>query len=124
MRILTIRIERDTDRALARAAHQFIRAWKSGKYRSEYRSFESVEALFRVLTPARWTLVETLQALGPSSLRGLARAAGRDVKAVHRDVQALMARGLIERDEKRHLRVPFARIHAEFDLSGGKSKAA
>jgi predicted transcriptional regulator len=90
---MTIVIERDEHAALARMKAGFVRAAKSGRYQGEFRSFESPAALFRVLTPARWTLMERLQEIGPSSLRGLARALGRDVKAAHRDVSALIARG-------------------------------
>ncbi len=79
-------------------------------------SFESPSALFRVITPARWTLIERLQALGPSSLRGLARALERDGKSVHRDVAALLAQGLVEKDETGKVLVPFARIRAGFDI--------
>ena len=50
-------------------------------------------ALFRVLTPKRWELVERLQTVGPSSVRGLARDLERDVKRVHEDVLALMQYG-------------------------------
>src|SRR4030067_30245 len=99
MRTMTILIERDSKAALRRAGEGFKRAWKSGRYQGETLSFESPSALFRVITPARWTLIERLQALGPSSLRGLARALERDVKSVHRDVAALLAQGLVEKDE-------------------------
>ncbi len=115
-RTATIRIERDARAALKRGAQRFERAWKSGKDQGSHFSFESPEALFRVLTPARWAVVERLQALGPSTLRGLARALERDVKAVHRDVHALLAIGLVVKDEEGRLSVPFARVHAEFDL--------
>ena len=115
MRTMTIRIEKDKD-ALARAGTAFRHAWKSKRYQGESRSFESPAALFRVLTPTRWNLLERLQALGPSTLRGLARALERDVKAVHRDVAALLAYGLVEKDEAGRILVPFTRIHAEFDV--------
>lgn len=118
MRVMTIRIERDTHAALASAAEHFARAWDNGAYAGEYLSFESPAALFRVLTPVRWGVLEALQKTGPSSLRGLARSLGRDVKAVHRDVAALIEKGLIEKDASGRLRVPFSRIHAEFDLMG------
>lgn len=118
MRTMTIRIERDERTAHARMKAGFVRASKSGKYQGEHRSFESPAALFRVLTPTRWILIERLQALGPSTLRGLARELERDVKAVHRDVAALRTEGFIERDAEGKLLVPFARIHAEFDLAG------
>lgn len=116
MRTMTIRIERDSGAALARAGEAFKRGWKTSRYQGETISFESPAALFRVITPTRWTLIERLQASGPSSLRGLARELGRDVKAVHRDVSALLAEGIVEKDAEGKLLVPFARIHAEFDM--------
>jgi predicted transcriptional regulator len=115
-RTATIRIERSARAALERGARRFERAWKTGRDQGSHLSFESPEALFRVLTPGRWAVVERLQALGPSTLRGLARALERDVKAVHRDVHALVAIGLVVKDEESRLAVPFSRIHAEFDL--------
>ncbi len=115
-RTASIRIERDTAAALGRGARQFVRAWKTGRDLGSHFSFESPEALFRSLTPARRAVIERLQALGPSTLRGLARALGRDVKAVHRDAHALIAIGLVAKDSKGRLLVPFARIRAAFDL--------
>jgi predicted transcriptional regulator len=115
-RTATIRIDRDASAALERGAKRFVRAWQSGKDLGSHFSFESPEALFRSITPARWAVIERLQALGPSTLRGLARELERDVKAVHRDVHALVAIGLVRKDENGQLRVPFAGIYAEFDL--------
>ncbi len=116
-RVAYIRIERDWKRALERGGQKFVQAWKAGKDQGSHFSFESPEALFRAITPARWTVIETLQRLGASSLRALARALARDVKAVHRDVHALIGLGLVEKDELGRLRVPFARIRTEFDLA-------
>jgi len=111
-----IRIERDAAAALERGACLFVRAWRSGRDQGSHFSFESPTALFRSITPARWAVIERLQALGPSTLRGLARALGRDVKAVHRDVHALIEIGLVEKDSKGQVLVPFAKIRTEFDL--------
>lgn len=115
-RTATIRIERETRSALARGARQFVRAWRTGKDQGSHFTFESPAALFRSLTPARWAAIEQLQALGPSTLRGLARALGRDVKSVHRDVHALIELGLVTKDSKGLVLVPFSRIRTEFDL--------
>ena len=116
MRTLRIRIERDSRAALRRGGDAFRRAWRTGRYQSEVRSFESPAALFRVLTPARWGVIERLQALGPSGLRALARALERDVKSVHRDVRVLIEERLVEKDAEGRLVVPFDRIRAEFDM--------
>ena len=61
-------------------------------------------------------MIEQLQAIGPISLRGLGRALGRDVKRLHEDVGVLLAWGLVEWNDARKLFVPFAVIHADFDL--------
>lgn len=116
MRTLTIRIEPDTARALERAGGQFVKAWKSGRYGGEHISFESPAALFRVLTPARWSVLEALQKAGHRGLRELARLLGRDASAVHRDIVALLERGFVEKDKSGKLFVPFSRIRTEFDL--------
>lgn len=117
MRTLTIRIETDAVDALARAGQAFVAAWKSDAYAGETISFESPAALFRLLTPARWGVLSTLQARGSSGLRELARHMGRDPSSLLRDVTALMERGLIEKDDAGRLCVPYARIHTEFDLA-------
>jgi predicted transcriptional regulator len=76
-------------------------------------SFESMEGLLRVLTPNRWMLLRTLRAAGPSSIRGLAKALGRDYRGVHADVAVLLDAGLIARDEENLISVPWSRITAE-----------
>ena len=98
MKRAIIRIRRDRN-GLDALGKEFIRTWKSGRSNGDILQFESPAALFRVLTPKRWELVEKLQALGPVSLRGLARSLERDVKRVHEDVAELMERGMIERTE-------------------------
>ena len=115
-RTATIRIESDTRSALSRGARGMARAWRTGKDQGSDFTFESPAALFRSLTPARWAAIERLQALGPSTLRGLARALNRDVKSVHRDIHALMVIGLVQKDDNGNVVVPFSRIRTEFEL--------
>jgi len=116
MKKATIRIRRDADTALEEMGARFTKAWKSGKSAGDTLVFESPAALFRVLKPKRWELVERLQQLGPSSLRSLARALGRDVKRVHEDARALVEFGLVARSDNGKFYVPYDVIHAEFDL--------
>jgi predicted transcriptional regulator len=111
-----LRIRRNTDAALADMGKRFTAAWKSGKSSAHVFTFESPAALFRVITPKRWEVLERLQQLGPSSLRGLARSLERDVKRVHEDVAALIQVGLVEKTERGQVHVPFTVIEADFQL--------
>ncbi len=116
MKTATIRIHKDTDAAIKAMGERFVKAWRTGKSGGTVLHFESPAALFRVLSPKRWELIERLQALGPSSVRGLARELNRDVKRVHEDVGVLMEYGLIDRTEDSKVHVPYDVIHADFDL--------
>lgn len=116
MKTVTIRVQRSPDDALAAMGERFVKAWKTGKSGGATLEFESPAALFRVLSPKRWEMIERLQAVGPSSVRGLARTLGRDVKRVHEDLGILMECGLVARSEDGRCHVPFGVIHAEFDL--------
>lgn len=117
MRKVTIRIRKDTDAAFKEMGGRFINAWKTGKSTGATLQFESPAALFRVLTPKRWELIECLQGQGPSSVRGVARVLGRDVKRVHEDVVVLMKSGLVARTEAGKIHVPYDVVHVDFDLS-------
>jgi predicted transcriptional regulator len=116
MKKLTIRIRKDAGAALKEMGERFVRAWKTGKSAGDSLQFESPSALFRVLTPKRWELIERLQRIGPSSVRGLARELGRDVKRVHEDVSRLIECGIVARTEDGRVQVPYNVIHADFDL--------
>lgn len=80
-------------------------------------SFPDMEALLKVLTPKRFALLRILRQAGPSSVRALAAAAGRDYKAVHGDVAALIANGLIERQAADRVAVRWDSVHADFRLA-------
>jgi len=116
MRTATIKIQRDDDATLAEGADAFVKAWRTGKSDGDRFTFSSPAHLFSVLPPKRWELIERLQALGPSSLRGLGRALGRDVKRLHEDVAVLLEWGFVQRDDAGKLLVPYDVIHADFDL--------
>lgn len=116
MKTATIRIRRNAATALAEMGEGFIKAWHEGKSDTDTFEFESPKALFTVLTPKRWELIERLQALGEVSLRALARSLTRDVKRVHGDASVLLEWGLIKRTPQGKLHVPYDKIHTEFDL--------
>jgi predicted transcriptional regulator len=116
MRKAIIQIRKDDDAVIDEAARGFVRAWKTEKSDADVFTFSSPAQLFAVLTPKRWEMIERLQAIGSVSLRGLARALGRDVKRVHEDAAVLIDWGLIERTANRKIHVPFDIIHADFDI--------
>ena len=111
-----IRIRNDDDAVLAEAGERFKSAWKTGKPAGAVFTFNAPAQLFSVISPKRWQLIERLQHLGKSTIRGLARSLGRDVKRVHDDVTAMLEWGLVERTETGLVHVPYSVIHAEFDL--------
>ena len=113
MRTASIRI-RKSDDSLKAVRAGFLSAWSSGKYKGEHFDFESPAALFRVLTPKRWELIECLQGTGPLGVRALARALGRDVKRVHEDASAMIEVGMVEKTAEGKLVVPFDQIRADF----------
>jgi predicted transcriptional regulator len=116
MKEAIIRIVNDDDAVFIEAGERFKKVWKSGKQSPAVFTFSSPAQLFSVISPKRWALIEHLQHLGPSTIRGLARSLDRDVKRVHEDVTAMMDWGLVERDAEGMVHVPFKVIHAAFDL--------
>jgi len=95
----------------------FTLAWNTGKpQKSAHISFASPELLWRVLTEKRWELLKVLCGAGPVSIREAARRVGRDVKAVHGDVTALLNAGILERTDNRRIVFPFEAVKVEFLL--------
>jgi predicted transcriptional regulator len=79
-------------------------------------SFSTPELLWRVLTAKRWELIKAMAGQGPLSIREAARRVGRDVKAVHGDVHALLNAGLLDRIANGRIVFPFDAIRVEFTL--------
>ena len=101
----------------AAAMADFVSAWRTGAAQSSARiGFASPELLWKVLTAKRWELLKALCGAGPVSIREAARRAGRDVKAVHGDVTALVAAGLLVRPEAGGVEFPFDTVKVEFLL--------
>ena len=118
-RTLTIRIVNEQD-VVAASAQCFLDAWNKGEYAGEYLTFTSSSQFFEVINSRRWDLVVTLQKIGQSSIRELARQVSRDVRRVHDDVKILLEHGIIEQDSQ-GVCVPYDEIHADFTL---KAEAA
>jgi predicted transcriptional regulator len=69
-----------------------------------------------VFTAKRFELIEKLQELGPSSIRGLTRALGRDVRRVHDDIAVLIDWFIVERDEAGRVFVPYDIVRIGADV--------
>ena len=87
-----------------------------GKKRRARISFATPELLWKVLTAKRWGLLKAMAGQGPLPIREVARRAGRDVKAVHGDVHALIDAGLLDKTSTNQVVFPFAAIRVEFTL--------
>ena len=102
---------------LAEAAEDFIQTWETGQQHESARiSFATPELLWKVLTAKRWELLKALCGAGPVSIREAARRVGRDVKAVHGDVTALLNAGVLDRTEGGGIEFPYQAVKVEFLL--------
>jgi predicted transcriptional regulator len=86
-----------------------------GKAQGAHHSFASPDLLWQTFTRKRWDLIQAMTGQGVMSIREAARRVGRDMKAVHGDVQALLAAGVI-RKEGRGIVFPFDAVHVDFML--------
>lgn len=112
MKTVTLDVRSPTD-----AMDGFAQAWRAGKAERAARiSFASPELLWKVLTAKRWELLKALCGAGPVSIREAARRVGRDVKAVHTDVTALLAAGVLDRTDSGAIVFPFDAVKVEFLL--------
>jgi len=98
-----------------RTNRRFVQAFE-GEPQGTFISFETPALLFKVLTGKRWELIEMMTGAGPMSIREAARRAGRDVKAVHGDVHALLDAGLLQKTEDGRVVFPFDAVHVDFVL--------
>jgi predicted transcriptional regulator len=79
-------------------------------------SFESAATLMRTLGGKRFDLIQALSGAGPITIREAARRAGRDVKAVHGDVQNLLACGVLDKTEDGKIVLPYDAVKVELLL--------
>jgi len=95
---------------------RFLSALK-GKSEGAYISFESPALLFRVFSGKRWDLLNAMAGAGPMTIREAARRAGRDVKAVHGDIQSLLKVGVLKKTDEGKVVFPFDAVHVDFMLN-------
>lgn len=106
--ILEVSSREETNRRL-------LRAFK-GRPQGAFISFETPALLFKVLTQKRWELLAALTGAGPMTLREAARRVGRDVKAVHGDVHALLNAGILQKTAEGRIVFPFDAVRVNFVL--------
>lgn len=100
-----------TDDAKARLARAF-----KGETDGAFLSFETPALLWKVLTEKRWEILRAMAGAGTLSIREVARRVGRDVKAVHGDVKALLAAGVLDKDGAAVV-FPFDAVHVDFTVT-------
>jgi predicted transcriptional regulator len=109
MRVVTISIaSRDDVTKRAKAAFR-------GQEQGEHISFASVDLLWQTLTKKRWEVLQAMTGQGDMSIREVARRVGRDVKAVHGDVHALIGAGALDRTSSGVV-FPYDAVHVDFTL--------
>jgi len=110
MKIVTLEVASAAD--VKRRAMEAFR----GRKQQARISFATPELLWKVLTAKRWELLKVLAGQGPLSIREIARRLGRDVKAVHGEVHALLDAGVLDRADDGRIVFRFDAIHVDFTL--------
>lgn len=87
-----------------------------GENLGAFISFATVELLWKVLTAKRWDILQAMTGQGEMTIREIARRVGRDVKAVHGDVQALVIAGVLDRAVSGRVIFPYDTVHVDFTL--------
>ena len=111
----TVRLEiRSFDDVLGDVA----KAWKTGEATEPRISFDSVEDLWKTLSPKKMDILKAMTGAGHLGIREVSRKVGRDVSAVHRDLQALIVAGIVDRTDDGKVVFPYDEIHVDFTLRG------
>ncbi len=88
----------------------------SGETQGAFISFVSPELMWKVLSAKRWEIIRAMTGAGELSIREVARRVGRDVKAVHGDVKALILAGVLEQS-KAGVIFPYESVRVDFTLT-------
>ena len=89
----------------------------SGEEQGHRISFASPELLWQTLTAKRWELLQAMIGQEPMSIRETARRIGRDVKAVHGDIHALLDAGVLDRHDDGRIHFPYDAVRVDFMLT-------
>lgn len=80
-------------------------------------NFAGAGDLLAEITRERLRLLATLRAAGPLTVTALAKRLARNYGNVHGDVKRLLALGLVERDERKRVVVPWTEIRIQVPLA-------
>lgn len=104
-------------RSLAETLTDVVEVMKTGPAAAAARiSFATPELLWKVLTARRWALLKALCGAGPVSIREAARRMGREGKAVHANVTALLQARVLQRIRDGRIEFPFQAVKVDFRL--------
>jgi len=81
-------------------------------------SFETVGSLWKIISPKKMEILQSMAGAGALGVREVARRVARDVRAVHRDLQALIVAGIVRKTADGKQVFPYDEIHVDFTLSG------
>ncbi|MBX9770178.1 MAG: DeoR family transcriptional regulator [Candidatus Obscuribacterales bacterium] len=107
----------------AELSKEFLRAWKDAeKHRTRkcpghHLYFDSLDTLWRKLTPRRTELLQALRQKGPLSIRKLAAYLERDYKNVRLDIWELTESDLVRQTNDGLFMVPWDSIDLQIPLS-------
>lgn len=109
--------------SLERAA-KVMEALEQGKKvkQQEGIGFANVASMLSLFTPKRWELIETLRSSGAMSVYALAKMLNRNYKNVHTDVAGLIEWGILKKNERKLVYVPYSEL--VFDVKLPEKKAA
>jgi predicted transcriptional regulator len=99
------------------------RAFK-GEPQGAHISFATPQLMWSRLTSKRWDILQRMVGQGPMSIREVGRRVGRDVKAVHGDVQQLLVSGLLDKTEDGRIEFPYDKIDVRFSVVPNEDAAA
>ncbi len=98
------------------------KAVEADEYEPAVLAFETPGQALSLFTDARYELLEAIRREQPGSIRELARVLDRDVRAVHRDLDALAEHGIVEFEQEGRAKRPvvgYEEIRIDVDLTFG-----
>lgn len=103
-------------RSLPGSLADAVQAMETGQAQLPRYSSSSAQALMRTLGGKRFDLIQALAGAGAVTIREAARRVDRDVKAVHGDVQVLLACGVLDKTADGKIELPYDAVHVDFLL--------